>query len=376
MLALAHEEYRQPTHEGPLTRPVHDAGEIINLNDLDTFRKGQPIDAYHRLLKEAPVYWQHENELEGEPGYWAVTSYADVKMIGQKADIFSSQKGGVNIAVGNPENFHPLLSTASLDNMITLDGAPHLELRRQHMPFFTAQYIRDLKVKVDAKIAELLDDVEKSGLRLQSGRCVFLPSCRFYTLSELLGIPESDRPKLVQWMEDLEMAFYFGSVRNGLLQPTPEVMQAYMGWEDRIAEFFEYGADQIRQRKENPKEDLMTAIAQAVVEGDNLPDPYLAGSWELIFIAGNDTTRNSISGMMKLLTDNPDQKKKLMENRELMPNAVQEAVRLVSPVIHMKRIALEDTQIGDQPVKAGEKVVMWYGAANRGRDGLPGSGPV
>ena len=370
MKVLGHEQYRQPTHHGPQNPPFYNAGDIINLNDIELFRTGQPIEAYHRLLKEAPVYWQHEDAFEGEPGYWAVTSYNEVKKIGQQADIFSSQKGGINTAFGKPEDFHPLLSVGALDNMIAMDGMPHLELRRQHMPFFTADYIRKLKVKVDAKVAELLDDVEKagSGCNLVD---VFSAQLPLYTLSELLGIPESDRPKLVQWMEDLEMAFYFGMIRSGVLQPTPEIMQAYMGWEERIAEFFDYGETEIRKRKENPQEDLLTAIANAIVEGEELPDPYLTGSWELIFIAGNDTTRNSISGMMKLLTDNPDQKEKLIANRDLMPNAVQEAIRLISPVIHMKRIALEDTQVGEQPIKEGEKVVLWYGAANRDASVFP-----
>ncbi|MGJ8536797.1 MAG: cytochrome P450 [Parasphingopyxis sp.] len=363
MLELNHLKYRRAGWKGPRNTPVYPTDEIVNLTSLDVFRTGHPIEGYKRLLAEAPVYWQDEPQ-EAEPGYWAVSRYADVKTISKKPEIFSSQKAGVNIALGDPDNMHPLLSPGALDNMIALDGEPHVELRRQHMPFFTPSYIAQLKEKVDAKIGEMLDE-----LATKAPHCNFVDEFAaqlpLFTLAELLGVDQADRPKLVQWMTDLEMASYFGSVREGLLAPTPELLEAYNGWEDRIAEFFAYGTAQIEDRQKNPRDDLMSAIANAVVDGGPQPDMYLKGAWQLIFIAGNDTTRNSMSGMMKLLTENPDQKAKLLDNPDLLPNAIQEAIRLVSPVIHMKRIVMEDTEIGGQPLSEGEKVVMYYGAANR-----------
>ncbi len=363
MLELAHQNYRRAGWRGPRNPPVYEAEGIADLSNFEGFRAGHPIGSYTRLLAEAPVYWQDEPQ-EAEPGYWVVTRYADIKTISKQPEIFSSQKGGVNISYGDPENLHPLLSTAALDNMIALDGEPHVELRRQHMPFFTPGYIRALKLKVDAEVTRLLDR-----LATRAPHCnlvdEFAAQLPLFTLAELLGVDQADRPRLVQWMTDLEMATYFGAVREGLLAPTPEIMAAYNGWEERIVEFFEYGMREIKDRQENPREDLMSAIANAIVAGDPMPDMYLKGAWELIFIAGNDTTRNSISGMMKLLTENPDQKAKLVADLGLLPNAAQEAVRLVSPVIHMKRTATQDSEIGGQKIAAGEKVVMYYGAANR-----------
>lgn len=363
MLELNHEQYSRVDWTGPRNAPVYDVGEIVNLSDIDLFRKGQPIDGYTELLEKAPIYWQDE-PMEKEPGYWTFSRYADVKTISKKPELFSSQKGGVNISYGDPDNMHPLLSPAALDNMIALDGESHLELRRQHMPFFTPGYIAKLKEKVDVKVGELLDD-----LAAKAPHCnlvdEFAAQLPLFTLAELLGVDQADRPRLVQWMTDLEMAPYFGAIREGLLQPTPEMIGVYNGWEDRVREFFDYGMHEIRKRQDEPREDLMSAIANAVVDGDQMPEMYLYGAWELIFIAGNDTTRNSISGMMKLLTENPDQKAKLVEDLDRLPNAIQEAVRLVSPVIHMKRTVTEDTEVGGQPLAAGEKVVMWYGAANR-----------
>ncbi len=363
MLELAHEKYRRAGWKGPRNPPVYPATDIVDLTDFQGFRKGHPIEGYTRLLEEAPVYWQDELQ-EKEPGFWAFARYADVKTISKNPEIFSSQRGGVNIAYGDPENMHPLLSPAALDNMIALDGEPHLELRRQHMPFFTPAYIKELKTKVEAEVDRLLDH-----LATKAPHCnlvdEFAAQLPLFTLAELLGVDQADRPKLVQWMTDLEMATYFGAVREGYLPATPELLEAYNGWEQRIQEFFEYGMHEIRARQENPREDLMSAIANAVVDGGPQPEMYLKGAWELIFIAGNDTTRNSISGTMRLLTENPDQKEKLLGNMDLLPNAVQEAVRLISPVIHMKRTVTQDTEVGGQKLAEGEKVVMFYGAANR-----------
>ena len=109
----------------------------------------------------------------------------------------------------------------------------------------------------------------------------------------------------------------------------------------------------------------MTAIARAQVDGALLSDEYLDGSWLLIVFAGNDTTRNTLSGAMKLLTEFPDQKAKLAANPDLLPNAANEFIRMVSPVIYMRRTALQDSEIADQKIAAGEKVIMFYGAANR-----------
>lgn len=363
MLELAHEKYRRAPWKGPRHPPVYTADDIVDLADIDLFRNGHPVAGYKRLLDEAPIYFQEER-IAGEPGFWAFARYADVKTISKNPQVFSSQRGGVNISYGDPDNMHPLLSPAALDNMIALDGEPHLELRRQHMPFFTPGYIKQLKVKVETKIEELLDD-----LAAEAPHCnlvdVFAAQLPLFTLAELLGVDQADRPKLVQWMTDLEMASYFGAIRYGLLDPTPEMLAAYNGWEERIVEFFDYGMHEIRARQEDPRDDLLSAIANAVVDGGKQPEMYLKGAWELIFIAGNDTTRNSISGMMRLLTENPEEKAKLIDDLDRLPNAIQEAVRLISPVIHMKRTVTEDTEVGGQKLAEGEKVVMWYGAANR-----------
>jgi len=128
---------------------------------------------------------------------------------------------------------------------------------------------------------------------------------------------------------------------------------------------FDYGQDILKERRKNPRQDLLSAIANVEIDGAVLPDEYLDGSWLLIVIAGNDTTRNSTSGLMKILTQFPEQKAKVIANPDLIPNMVHEGVRMVSPVMYMRRTATSDTEISGQKIAAGEKVIMYYGAANR-----------
>src|SRR5262249_51381103 len=126
-----------------------------------------------------------------------------------------------------------------------------------------------------------------------------------------------------------------------------------------------YGRDILHKRRADPKEDLLTAIARAKLDDELLTDEYLDGSWLLIVFAGNDTTRNTLSGAMKLLTEFPDQRCLLASKPELGANAANEFIRVVSPVMYMRRTATRDVEIGGQEIAEGEKVLMYYGAANR-----------
>jgi cytochrome P450 len=138
-----------------------------------------------------------------------------------------------------------------------------------------------------------------------------------------------------------------------------------------VEEMFAYGRDILLKRRADPKPDLLSALAHAKVQGDLLPDSYLDGSWLLIVFAGNDTTRNSISGTMKLLTEHPAQKQRVLADASMLPGMVDEAIRMVSPVMYMRRTAQKDVELGGQRIAAGEKVIMYYGAANRDPEVFP-----
>ena len=231
------------------------------------------------------------------------------------------------------------------------------------MPFFKPDYIADLRTKVQTKVTSLLDAMEtKKEFNFVHEFSQQLP---IFTLSEILGIPDEDRPKLVTWMEFLELAQYMQIEQLKLrANKTPNTDMINM-FNNMVDEMFEYGRDILNSKRKNPANDLLSAIANAELEGQKLSPEFLDGSWLLIIFAGNDTTRNTLSGAIKLLTENPDQKEKLLKNKDLMPNFLQECIRMVSPVMHMRRTSTCETQIGEQRIGKGEKIIMWYGAANR-----------
>ncbi|MCI5048371.1 MAG: cytochrome P450 [Aquisalinus sp.] len=329
----------------------------VQLSDYMVYTNGQPYEAYARMRENAPVCWCTEDEFSG---FWALTRYEDIRAVELDTATFSSQRGGINMNYGPPETRHPLLNRAAFDNMICLDAPVHLQLRREHMPFFTASYVADLRKKVDAQVTKLLDDMAAKGpvLDLVENFSAELP---LFTLSEILGIPEADRPKLVRWMHYLELA-QDALTRDAVGEMDPAFMFEFL---TNVQEMFDYGQSMLQARRAEPRNDLLSAIANAEVDGAPLPDEFLDGSWLLIVFAGNDTTRNSISGSMRLLSQFPDQKQRLIQDASLLPNFVHEAIRMVSPVIYMRRTATCDTEISGQRIAEGEKVLMYYGAANR-----------
>ncbi len=336
----------------------------IDLAHFSAFTGGQPFDAFKTMRENAPVCWCKEPpELGG--GFWALTRYDNVRTVSLTPQVFSSQRGGILMAYGNPAQRHPVLHRASLDQMINMDQPIHFELRREHLPFFTAKYVADLKVKVEAKVTALLDAIAPMGAcDLVEHLSAELP---LFTLSEILGIPESDRPKLVKWMHYLEIAGYVMAEKNfGAVDPN-----FFGDFMSNVAEMFEYGRDVLLKRRAAPREDLLSALAHAKVQGDLMPNEYLDGSWLLIVFAGNDTTRNSISGTMKLLTEFASEKRRVQESLSLLPTMVDEAIRMVSPVMYMRRTATKDTEIRGQKIAEGEKVIMYYGAANRDPEVFP-----
>jgi cytochrome P450 len=253
-----------------------------------------------------------------------------------------------------------------------MDGKLHLAMRNPHMQFFSPKFIENLKDKVSLKVKELLDAIAPLGeCNLVDTVSSEIP---IFSLCEILGVPESDRYKIKEWMTFLEMAQLVGATqaaeKNNLefsdkekdSAPDQEMIKLF---QSIVGEMFEYGRKILLERRKNPKNDLLTVIANIEIDGKKLPEEYLDGSWLLIIIAGNDTTRNSISGTMKLLTENPDQKQKVIDDISLLPNMVNESIRLVSPVIFMRRTTKEETQIGEQKIGPYEKVVFYYGAANR-----------
>ncbi len=357
---------------GPGAPPTYPTLAGVDLADIFRFTKGQPWADFARMRTEAPVMW-HPEPFDG-PGFWALTKYEDVQRVNGDPATFSSQRGGILMSMGPPDKRHALLFRASMDTMINLDAPHHLQLRREHMPYFTPAYLRGLTERVRAEVTRLLDEMEPL---LEGGAEIdmvehFSSILPLFTLCEILGVPPEDRQKFLGWMHYLERAQDL-AVQNAAapIAPTLELMQFVQDFNNGVEEMFDYGRMMLKRRREDPKEDLMTAIARAQVDGSLLADEYLDGSWLLIVFAGNDTTRNTLSGAMKLLTEFPDQKQKLIDDPSLLGGAVDEFIRMVSPVIYMRRTATADVEVDGQLIREGEKVVMYYGAANRDPEMFP-----
>ena len=327
LVSQTYNEYRGSLD--PAHKPIYELAPPLDLSRSKNFIAGQPFEAFKTMREQAPVMW-HPLEKAKMEGFWALTSYADVRAANLNNKVFSSQAGGIMMAYppkGDPRN-HPKLHSASLDTMICLDAPHHMQLRREHMAYFKPDYIRELKVKVDAKVTALLDGLQAAGPKADLVEH-FSSKLPLFTLCEMLGVPEADRPKIREWMDMLELAQYMledGDLSN--VDPA-QIMQFLT----EVQAMFDYGQDILKERRKNPRQDLLSAIANVEIDGAVLPDEYLDGSWLLIVIAGNDTTRNSTSGLMKILTQFPEQKAKVIANPDLIPNMVHEGVRMVSPCL-------------------------------------------
>lgn len=341
----------------PVHPPVYKTPEGFDLADQVAFTGGQPFDYYRTLRETAPVAW---TPVKFAAGFWAVTRYEDVKATELNPDVFSSQLGGINMAYGPPKQRHKRLHGAALNTLICLDRPYHIPLRMQHRDFFSPEYVATLRNRVERKVDQLLDDMERAGPVVDMVE-MFSQQLPLFTLCEMLGIDERDRPKVIRWMRYLELAAYLGAERQkGRINP---IFLAKFMW--NVRSMFRFGERILADRRKNPRNDLLTAIVQAEIDDEPLSQSFLDGSWLLIIFAGNDTTRNSLSGTMRLLTEFPEQKQKLIENPNKISNMVPEAIRMISPVIHMRRTVKTEAEIAGQKIAPGEKVIMYYGAANR-----------
>ena len=360
----------------PKYEEIYSFERDFDLTDLFMFTNGQPYEKFAKLRKKAPVYFHETGPEDSEPGFWVLTKYKDIEFVSKNQDIFSSQlAGGTTLTHGFTAADDTPLYRSTMDHMLSLDGLLHLNMRNPHMAFFNPKYVSNLKKKVELKVDQLLDAIAPLGsCNLVESISAELP---MFTLCEMLGVPEADRPKIIEWMKFLEMAQLIAAtqaVQNNEITLSEEQNQAAPDpaliemFTNMVNEMFSYGRYILEERRKSPKEDLLSVIANIVIDGKKLPNEYLDGSWLLIIFAGNDTTRNSISGTMNLLSENQDQKELVLNDRSLIPNMVHESIRVANPVTYMRRTTKVDTQIGDQKIGPNEKISLWYGAANRDPD--------
>ena len=339
-----------------MSKPIYDIGQICELDKWETFIDGQPFDLFKRLRQEAPIYW-HEESLDFEPGFWALTKHEDIVKVSKDPMTFSSAVGGHLMSMGDPAVVDPAAVAAIVGNMIGMDPPDHQIYRKMVAPSFTPKAIRSLEVDMRAKVRELLDNVEDKGeFNFVTEISEQLP---LWVLCEMMGIPESERPKIRDLVNNLT---------DASIQQDPN--NSFQIWVNYM-ELFKMGRDMIEERRKNPTDDLMSVVANTKIEGGELPPELLDGFFLLMVIAGNETTRNTLTGGLMALTDNPLEREKLLKDPSLISNATDEMLRWVTSVIYFRRTATKDTNIRGQDIKAGDKIVMWYGSANRDEDVFP-----
>ena len=326
----------------------------INLINEDLFVNGPPHDIWRRLRREAPVSWNEGNAYF--PGFWNITKYEDVMAISRDPAGFLSGQG-IHLSL-HPERQDP--SNGRM--MITTDPPRHVRLRRLVNKGFTPRAVAAWEPHVRAIVKEILDEVEPKG------QCDFVVDIAaklpLAIICEMMGVPRQD------W----DLMFRLTNQTLGASDPEYQV-QGNADTTGALASFemFSYFSQMILRRRAGAGSghDLLAVLLDADIDGEKLTDEEVLFFCFLLIVAGNETTRNATSGGMLALMNHPEQRAKLLARPELLPTAIEEILRWVSPVTHMARLATRDVEMRGVTIKAGDKVVMWYPAVNRDEDIFP-----
>ena len=313
----------------------------VDFYNADTFDEGPPFDIFKELRENDPVYWNSQKE---GTGFWVITRYDDVVATSSDYDSYLSGHGVfIDESVGGSELM-----------MVNMDPPKHSGLRDLVNKGFTPKMIRRMEPHVRDIAATIIDNV------IEKGECDFVVDIAaelpLQVIAELIGIPQEDRHQIFQWSNQMI------AVGDPEYSPTMDVATK------AAAGMFEYSSKLTADRRENPKDDLLTVLLNAEVEGEKLEDTELNMFFLLLAVAGNETTRNLIAGGMLTFFENPDQWQRLKDDPDLMPTAVEELLRWISPIMYFRRTASKDTEIHGQKIKEGDKVTLWYGSANRDPD--------
>ncbi|HXQ22944.1 MAG TPA: cytochrome P450 [Candidatus Acidoferrales bacterium] len=292
--------------------------------------------AYRRLRAEAPVYWC------ARAGFWALAKHPDVQYVSRNPQLFCSRQG---ILVKDPMRDGTMPEQPP--SIIYMDQPAHLRYRRLVSKAFTPRMVQALEPRVRAFARQSLDAIAP-GVPLDFVEHVAVP-LPLQVIAEMLGVPVEDRPRFKQWSDIIITAADLGPA-------------AAMS---TVQELFAYFFEQLDARRRAPRDDLVSALALAEVDGERLADDEVLMFCMTLLVAGNETTRNLISGGGRALMQCPDQRRTLAANLALLPRAVDEMLRWVTPVKTFARTATQDATIRGQRVAAGDYVVLLYASANR-----------
>jgi cholest-4-en-3-one 26-monooxygenase len=331
------------------TRPNIPAG--FDFTDPDLYAERLPIEELAEMRRVAPIWWNEQPMGVGgfdDGGYWVVTKHKDVKEVSRRSDVFSSlEKTALPRYKDGPIQAHVDTGRFVLLNM---DAPHHTHLRKIVSRAFTPRAIERLR----GDLAERAHQIAETAAAEGTGDFVEQVSCELplQAIAGLMGVPQEDRKKLFDWSNQLVGDMDPEFVRNDSMVASVELIT--------------YGMQMAAERSANPGDDLVTTLVQADVDGHKLTDDEFGFFVILLAVAGNETTRNSITQGMMAFTDHPDQWELFKKDRP--GTAVDEIVRWATPITSFQRTALEDTELGGVHIEKGQRVVMFYRSANFDED--------
>jgi len=310
--------------------------------DLDfvsgDFWGGDAHTALTWLRNNDPVHWNEAADC------WGITKYDDIKEVSKHPAVWSSA-GGIRPDSG-PTGM-----------MIEQDDPVHWQRRKLVNKGFTPQQVRAQETKVRSIVDRLLDRV------IDQGQCDFVTDVAAWLplimIGDALGFDETDHPTLLKWSDDL---------MRGLGQDDPEKVASMLA---AFEGYSTYMAGVIPNRRANPRDDLTSILVHAEVDGDRFDDATLVSETLLILIGGDETTRHVMTGGLYQLLTHREQWDVLLEDRALLPSAVEEMLRWVTPIKNMARTATQDVELRGQKIREGQKVLLLYPSANRDEDQFP-----
>jgi cholest-4-en-3-one 26-monooxygenase len=318
----------------------------VDLSDPETFVAGVPHDAFRRLRRENPVSWQPE---KNGTGFWSITKYDDLQRCSRNHRVFSSGRKGCFMFDSPPDDLERMQLM-----MVNMDPPRHTKLRGIVNKGFTPVRMKALEPHVREVCKKIVDNVARRG------ECDFVTQIAaelpLQVIAELLGVPLEERQMVFDWSNRL-IGF-----------DDPEFQTSMEDGKIAAAEMYVYANQLAATRRQRPLDDLTSVLMDAEVEGEKLSELEFDLFFLLLAVAGNETTRNLISGGMLKLIENPREYARLVADRSLVPTAVEEMLRMVSPVMHFRRTATQDIEVGGRHFREGDKVIFWYVSANRDED--------
>jgi cytochrome P450 len=306
--------------------------------------------ALTHLRTDAPVSWV---DVPDYRPFWAITKHADIMDIERANTLFTNSPRPVLATIEGDEQ----QAAIGVSTLIHMDDPQHRAVRAIGADWFRPKAMRALKVRIDELAKRFVDHMLQAG-----SECDFVQEVAvnypLYVIMSMLGIPESDFPRMLKYTQEL-----FGSEDAEFQRGTTKEEQMVV-----LLEMFQYFNELTASRRENPTEDLASAIANAKINGEPLSDIDTVSYYLIIATAGHDTTSATIAGGLHALIENPGQRVRLRANMDLMPLATEEMIRWVTPVKEFMRTAREDTTVRGVPIAEGESVLLSYVSANRDED--------